>query len=47
MSTQDRSGLLRVSGIDKRFSACRVLTDVSFSLRPGEILGLIGPNGAG
>jgi len=47
MSTEDRSGLLRVSGIDKRFGACRVLTDVSFSIRPGEILGLIGPNGAG
>jgi ABC-2 type transport system ATP-binding protein len=47
MSTQDRAGLLRVSGIDKRFGACRVLTDVSFSLRAGEILGLIGPNGAG
>ncbi len=39
--------VLRASGINKRFGSCPVLTDVSFTLRPGEILGLIGPNGAG
>ena len=41
------SHLLRVEGITKRFASMRALSDVSFSIRPGEILGLIGPNGAG
>ena len=31
----------------KRYGAVPALTDVAFSIRPGEILGLIGPNGAG
>ena len=36
-----------VSGITKRFGSTVVLNDVSFSVRPGEVLGLIGPNGSG
>src|ERR1700704_905540 len=39
--------LLTVEGITKNFKARRVLEEVSFSVRPGEVLGLIGPNGAG
>ena len=39
--------MLSVRGIQKRFGRRVVLEDVSFSVRPGEILGLIGPNGAG
>jgi ABC-2 type transport system ATP-binding protein len=39
--------LLTVEGITKRFGAQRALESVSFSARPGEVLGLIGPNGAG
>jgi ABC-type branched-subunit amino acid transport system ATPase component len=34
-------------GLSKSFSGVRALSDVSFSLHPGRILGIIGPNGAG
>jgi len=39
--------LLEVRGLSKRFGGLVANVDVSFSLAPGEILGLIGPNGAG
>ena len=39
--------LLTVKELSKYFGARAVLQDVSFSVRPGEVLGLIGPNGAG
>jgi len=39
--------LLRMENIGKEYFGNRVLTDVSFSLMPGEILGLVGENGAG
>jgi len=38
---------LDVSGVTVKFGAVLALDDVSFSVRPGEIVGLIGPNGAG
>jgi zinc/manganese transport system ATP-binding protein len=38
---------LEVSGVTVRFGARTVLDDVSFSLRQGQIAGLIGANGAG
>ena len=41
------TALLTVEGITKYFHQRRVLDDVSFSVRPGEVLGLIGPNGSG
>ena len=39
--------LLTVRGISKRFRFQWALEDVSFSVRAGEVLGLIGPNGSG
>jgi ABC-2 type transport system ATP-binding protein len=41
------TALLAVEGITKQFNKRRVLDAVSFSVRPGEVLGLIGPNGSG
>jgi branched-chain amino acid transport system ATP-binding protein len=39
--------LLELVGLTKRYSAVAVVDDLSFSLGPGEILGVVGPNGAG
>jgi ABC-2 type transport system ATP-binding protein len=41
------STLLQVAGITKWYGERRALADVSFDIRCGEILGLIGPNGSG
>ena len=38
---------LEVNGLQKRFGGLTAVRDVSFSVRAGEILGLIGPNGSG
>ena len=39
--------LLEVSGLTKRFGGLVAVKDLSFTIAPGEILGLIGPNGSG
>jgi len=39
--------ILEVRNATRRFAGLVAVGDVSFSLAPGEILGLIGPNGAG
>jgi ABC-type multidrug transport system ATPase subunit len=39
--------LLSVDGFSKKYGARSVLHNVSFSILRGEVLGLIGPNGAG
>lgn len=39
--------LLKMENIGKEYFGNQVLQDVTFSLQPGEILGLVGENGAG
>lgn len=39
--------LLEVQRINKAFGGLQAVKDLSFTLEPGEILGIIGPNGAG
>ena len=41
------AALLQVAGITKWYGDQQALSDVSFDVRHGEILGLIGPNGSG
>src|SRR5215213_7759460 len=41
------SGALIVRDLTKDFAGLRAVDGVSFAVQPGEILGLIGPNGSG
>jgi branched-chain amino acid transport system ATP-binding protein len=41
------SAVLEVTNIKKNFGGISAVADVSFDVREGEILGLIGPNGCG
>ncbi|GMU78622.1 MAG: ABC transporter ATP-binding protein [Acidimicrobiia bacterium] len=43
----DRPPALAMESVSVRFGGIRALADVSFSVAPGEVMGLIGPNGAG
>ena len=39
--------LLKVSGLRKAYGAIQAVGGVSFEVMPGEIFGVIGPNGSG
>ena len=41
------TALLEVAGLTKRFGGLLAVKDIGFSIKSGEILGLIGPNGSG
>ncbi len=50
MRRTGRTGLehaLEVRGVSLRFGGVHALTDVSFSVKEGELFSIIGPNGAG
>ena len=39
--------IVKVQGLQKNFGKFAALKDVSFTLAPGQVLGFLGPNGAG
>jgi ABC-2 type transport system ATP-binding protein len=39
--------MLQVRHLSKRYKRIPAVNDISFSIRPGEVLGVLGPNGAG
>jgi ABC-2 type transport system ATP-binding protein len=39
--------MIEVSGLGKNYGDFVAVRDLSFTVRPGEVLGLVGPNGAG
>lgn len=46
-SLDSGAAAIELRGISKQYGSARVLDSVSFSVRPGEIVGLVGANGAG
>ncbi|WP_243233290.1 sugar ABC transporter ATP-binding protein [Microbacterium sp. CIAB417] len=47
MTTEQAEPVLTVRGVGKSFFGVRVLSDIDFDVRPGEVHGLVGENGAG
>ena len=45
--TLDSGLLLEVENVSKRFGGVRALDGIDFTVGRGEVVGLIGPNGAG
>jgi ABC-2 type transport system ATP-binding protein len=43
----DRTGIVTVTTLSKRYGDFVAVKDISFSIRQGEIFGFLGPNGAG
>ncbi|HEU4457602.1 MAG TPA: ABC transporter ATP-binding protein [Methylibium sp.] len=41
------AAVLKVEGLKKAYGAIKAVDDVSFEVMPGEIFGVIGPNGSG
>jgi ABC-type sugar transport system ATPase subunit len=47
MSSNERSTIIEIVGVTKRFPGVLALDDVSLAFRPGEVHGVVGENGAG
>lgn len=41
------AGMIEVQGLTKRYGGFTAVGNLSFTVRPGEVMGLVGPNGAG
>lgn len=39
--------MIEIKNLSKRYGALTAVNDISFTVRPGEVLGFLGPNGAG
>jgi len=39
--------MIQVDGLTKRYGEFTAVRDLSFTVQPGEVMGLVGPNGAG
>jgi len=39
--------MIEVTGLTKRYGEFTAVRDLSFTVQPGEVMGLVGPNGAG
>jgi len=44
---RDRTGMIEVSDLVKRYGATTAVAGLSFTARPGRVTGFLGPNGAG
>ncbi len=47
MAVAERTPILELRGVSKRFGAVQALTDANFEVYAGEVVGLVGDNGAG
>ncbi len=47
MNRDTSTPIFSVRSLSKRYGSTTVVNDLSFSIAPGECLGVIGPNGAG
>lgn len=43
----DNEPILSITGLTKEYNSLRAVDGISFTVKPGEIVGLLGPNGAG
>jgi branched-chain amino acid transport system permease protein len=46
-ASEPKRQTLAIKGLSRSFGGLKAVQDVSFSITPGEIVGIIGPNGAG
>ncbi|MBM71909.1 MAG: LPS export ABC transporter ATP-binding protein [Crocinitomicaceae bacterium] len=47
MSAAHNNASLKAENLSKSYAGRKVVSDVSFYVKPGEVVGLLGPNGAG